>query len=155
MSVRKTNIEIAKDALIVAGETLLLPGGSYLAKGEIKKGLAHVGLGLAARLALGAPGLILVGANAYCTAKTGESLLKKLTDSKGSGDFSLREEVADAIDKGGELDVIVEGIVEDVEDIYHEQTIAAAAQKNVDDGVEVDKAETVDSSQTETQAQAV
>ncbi|NQZ10842.1 MAG: hypothetical protein HRT35_27130, partial [Algicola sp.] len=89
MPVKKNNIEIVKDALTIAGETLLLPGGSLLAKGDMKRGLAHAGLGLAARLALGAPGLILVGANAYCTAKTGKGLLANLSSTKGPGDFSL------------------------------------------------------------------
>ncbi|MCJ8273797.1 MAG: hypothetical protein MJK04_30915, partial [Psychrosphaera sp.] len=103
MPVKKNNIEIVKDALTIAGETLLLPGGSLLAKGDVKRGFAHVGLGLAARLALGTPGLILVGVNAYCTAKTGKGLLANLSTTKGPGDFSLREEVAEAIDKGGEL----------------------------------------------------
>ncbi|NQZ09793.1 MAG: hypothetical protein HRT35_21790 [Algicola sp.] len=71
--------------------------------------------------------------------------MANLSSTKGPGDFSLREEVAEAINKGGELDVIVEGIVEDVEDIYHEQTVAAAQSADDEEKVEnADTAQTVD-----------
>ena len=136
MAVKRTNEAMAKDALCIAGETLVVPGTSLLAKGEVKSGLVHVGVGIAAKLALGPAGLLLVAANSYCKSKTGESLMSKFTTAKGPGDFSLREEVSQGISKGDDVDSISAAVAEDVEDIYHEMTF----ESMVDEPVETEEA---------------
>lgn len=133
MTVKRTKEAMAKDALCIAGETLLVPGTSLLAKGDYKAGLAHAGVGLAAKLALGPLGVLLVAANSYCKSKTGEGLVSQFVNTKGPGDFSLREEVASGIDSGDPVATIVENISEDVEDIYHEMTLAAQVEAGVED----------------------
>lgn len=131
MTVKRTKEAMAKDALCIAGETLLVPGTSLLAKGDYKAGLAHAGVGLAAKIALGPLGLLLVAANSYCKSKTGEGLVSQFAHTKGPGDFSLREEVASGIDGGDTVETIVESISEDVEDIYHEMTSGAHTEAGV------------------------
>ncbi|MCG7560165.1 MULTISPECIES: DUF6072 family protein [Pseudoalteromonas] len=121
MSVKRTNKEIAKDTACLAGEALLTPGVSLLAQGKGKLGLAHVGAGLAAKLALGPAGMLFVAANSYCLSKTGQSLFTQFTTKKGAGDQSLREDVSQALDKGQPIEQVIESVIEDVEDIYHEK----------------------------------
>ncbi|NOX92482.1 MAG: hypothetical protein GXP18_08555 [Gammaproteobacteria bacterium] len=77
---------IAKNGGRLLGEAFITPGASLLLDGQIKPGLAHVGVGLIARLTLGLPGLILVAANSYSKTVTGKSLLQncKGACSKGS-----------------------------------------------------------------------
>ena len=147
MTVKKTNEAMAKDALCIAGETLVVPGTSLLAKGEYKAGLAHAGVGLAAKLALGPVGLLLVAANSYCKSKTGEGLVSQFTHTKGPGDFSLREEVASGINSGEPVETIVESISEDVEDIYHEMTLEAQMAAEADGN---DEENTATETQTDT-----
>lgn len=128
MSVKKSNKEIATDALCIASEVTLVPGTSLLVKGQVKPGLVHLGLGLAAKVVMGPIGLSLVAANSICQAQTGESLYTKLTTTKGPGDTSLREEIQQKVDSGDSLEQIVETVVEDVEDIYHEATFEQPQQ---------------------------
>ena len=65
------------NAIKLAGE-FLVPGGSNLIKGDIRQGAIHAGLGIAARLVLGLPGLLLVSANSYSKATTGRHLTEHL-----------------------------------------------------------------------------
>ncbi|MFT5164213.1 MAG: hypothetical protein ACI9FJ_002814 [Alteromonadaceae bacterium] len=151
MTVKRTKEAMAKDALCIAGETFLLPGTSLLAKGEYKAGLVHAGIGLAAKVALGPVGLLLVAANSYCKSKTGEGLVSQFAHTKGPGDFSLREEVAGGISSGDPVETIVEGVSEDVEDIYHEMTLEAQMEAGLDENAAAEAP--TDTSTTETTEQ--
>ena len=66
------------NAVKLVGE-ILVPGGSNLIKGDIKQGAIHAALGIAARIAFGLPGLLLVSANSYSKATTGRNLTENLT----------------------------------------------------------------------------
>jgi len=56
-----------------AGE-VLVPGGSNLVKGDFKQAGIHAVLGIAARMAFGLPGVLLVSANSFSKAITGHHL---------------------------------------------------------------------------------
>lgn len=124
------------EGLKVAAELLIVPGSSLLAQSNFKSGLIHAGVGLVAKLAFGAPAVLLTAANSYHTARTGESLLSRVLGAKSSGcaagadgdprDVSLRRKVYGETAQGVSLDVIKEGVAEDVEDLYNE---AIAEQK--------------------------
>ncbi|WP_194867123.1 hypothetical protein [Pseudoalteromonas sp. PPB1] len=65
--------------------------------------------------------MLFVAANSYCLSKTGQSLFTQFTTKKGAGDQSLREDVSQALDKGQPIEQVIESVIEDVEDIYHEK----------------------------------
>jgi len=117
-----------KEGLKIAGELLLIPGTSLIAQRDFKRGLIHAGVGIAARVAFGAPGVVLTAANSYCTARTGEGLITKLFGGQQAPaqatDPSLREKVYGETAQGVSLDTIKESISEDVEDYYHEAKAA-------------------------------
>ena len=56
-----------------AGE-VLVPGGSNLVKGDFKQAGIHAVLGIAAKMAFGFPGMLLVSANSFSKAVTGHHL---------------------------------------------------------------------------------
>jgi hypothetical protein len=53
---------------------VLFPGGSNFVNGDLRQGSIHAVLGMAARLAFGFPGLVLVSANSLTKAVTGRHL---------------------------------------------------------------------------------
>ena len=67
---------VLKNGARLIGETIITPGASLLADGQIKSGLLHVGAGLIARFTLGMPGLLLVAADSYSKTVTGKSLVQ-------------------------------------------------------------------------------
>ncbi|HLK62411.1 MAG TPA: DUF6072 family protein [Bryobacteraceae bacterium] len=66
----RTGVEFASEALV--------PGGSNLVKGDLMQGGIHAVLGFAARAAFGLPGLLLVSANSFTKAVTGQHLYEHL-----------------------------------------------------------------------------
>jgi hypothetical protein len=66
-----------QNAVKLAGEAFI-PGGSNLINGDIKQGAIHAILGIAARAAFGLPGLLIVCANSYSKATTGQHLTESL-----------------------------------------------------------------------------
>lgn len=66
------------NAVKLASE-FIVPGGSNLINGDIKQGVIHAAVGIAARMAFGLPGLLLVAANSYSKATTGRHLTENLT----------------------------------------------------------------------------
>jgi len=58
-----------------AGE-VIVPGGSNLVKGDFKQAGIHAVLGIAAKMAFGFPGLLLVSANSFAKASTGHHLFE-------------------------------------------------------------------------------
>ena len=65
------------NAVKLASE-IITPGGSLLLDGDIRRGGAHVLLGLAARALLGPVGWVLVAANSFSQSTTGKSLPEQL-----------------------------------------------------------------------------
>jgi len=63
---------------------VLFPGGSNLVKGDLKQGGIHAVLGVAARMAFGFPGLLLVSANSLSKAVTGRHLYESVAGLDGS-----------------------------------------------------------------------
>jgi len=63
---------------------VLFPGGSNLVKGDLKQGGIHAVLGVAARMAFGFPGLLLVSANSLSKAVTGRHLYESVASLDGS-----------------------------------------------------------------------
>jgi hypothetical protein len=104
--------------LKIFGEVVLTPGTSLLLDGQLKPGIAHVGVGFVARRMLGLPGLLLVGANSYSQSVTGKSLLTHVQALTGSADDSLGELVKKAVSEKKSLSEILATIAEDVEDKY-------------------------------------
>jgi len=145
---------MGKDALCLAGDTLVVPGASLLAKGQVKSGLVHAGVGIAAKVALGPIGLLAVAANSYCKSKTGDSLFTKFTTGKGPGDHSIRDEVTSGVAQGESVEDIIESINEDVEDLYHEITLEAAAQAQAQEAAQDSDNETEATSEQSTPEQA-
>lgn len=128
------DVNLLAEGLKIAGD-LLIPGTSLIAQSDYKRGLIHAGVGIAARVAFGAPGVVLTAANSYCTARTGEGLITKLLSVQARqadqaeaqvSDLSLREKVYNETVQGSQLDDIKESIAEDVEDYYHEAKVAAS-----------------------------
>jgi hypothetical protein len=66
-----------QNAVKLAGEALI-PGGSNLINGDLKQGAVHAVLGFAARAVFGLPGLLIVCANSYSKATTGQHLTESL-----------------------------------------------------------------------------
>jgi hypothetical protein len=56
----------------------VVPGGSLLVSGNLRKGLAHLASGLIAKAVLGVPGLLLVHANSLSNFQSGKHLHKHL-----------------------------------------------------------------------------
>jgi Family of unknown function (DUF6072) len=66
-------VQSIKGAASFAAESLF-PGGSQLLKGDVKSAGIYAALGLAARAALGLPGVLLVSAASFSKAMTGHHL---------------------------------------------------------------------------------
>ena len=124
MTNSKEEVNVLAEGLKIAGDLFLAPGTSLIAQADYKRGLVHVGVGLAAKVAFGVPGVVLTAANSYCTARTGEGLLSKFLSSGPTPvacqESSLRQHVYNKTAQGVDLDVIKETIAEDIEDYYHE-----------------------------------
>jgi len=58
---------------------VLFPGGSNFVNGDLRQGSIHAVLGVAARLAFGFPGLVLVSANSLTKAVTGRHLYETVS----------------------------------------------------------------------------
>ena len=67
-----TGVEFASEVLI--------PGGSNIVKGKFLTGGIHTVLGLAARAMFGFPGLLIVSANSFAMASTGQNLVARLKE---------------------------------------------------------------------------
>lgn len=76
-----TASEKAVNVAKLVGEVVVTPGASLLADGNIAAGGLHVVLGVAARVFLGVPGILLVAANSYSKSVTKKSLLQHITGS--------------------------------------------------------------------------
>jgi len=57
---------------------VMVPGGANLVKGDLKQAGLHAVLGIAAKMAFGFPGLLLVSANSFSKAVTGNHLYESL-----------------------------------------------------------------------------
>ena len=79
MPTHQTEIAVdpVKLGVSFVGEALV-PGGSNLLKGNWKEGAIHLAAGIAARAALGLPGVLLVSANSLSKALTGRYLLDQV-----------------------------------------------------------------------------
>ncbi len=77
MSKDDTSMETVKTGIQFSSE-ILVPGGSNLIKGDLVQGGLHAVLGLAAGALFGLPGLLLVKANSFTKAKTGNHLHEHL-----------------------------------------------------------------------------
>jgi hypothetical protein len=69
----------ASNAIKLVSEGLITPGASLLLDGDIRRGGAHVLVGLAARALLGPVGWVLVAANSFSRSTTGRSLSEQFT----------------------------------------------------------------------------
>ncbi len=116
----KKSKELLENGVKLTGEVLLSPGVSLFLDGRIKPGVIHAGAGILAKVALGAPGLLLVAANSYSVSRTGRSLLSNLLGPGDPKDMLLKKKVTEDIDAGLTLEEINAGIKEDIEDIYEE-----------------------------------
>lgn len=111
---------LLKNGVKLTGEVVLSPGASLFLDGRIKPALLHAGAGILAKLALGAPGLLLVAANSYSVSRTGKNLVSSLFGPRDPKDESLKKKVTEGVDAGMTLEEINAGIEEDVEDIHEE-----------------------------------
>lgn len=68
------NAQAIKTGVQFAGE-VIVPGGSNLVSGDYKTGGIHAALGLAAKAVFGVPGLLVVSANSFANAVTGQNLI--------------------------------------------------------------------------------
>ncbi len=124
---KDTNETIANTAKIM-GEICLIPGLSLLADGKLKKGLVHAGAGILAGLVLGIPGAALVAANSFSMSKTDKHLLRLLMKEKKpfeTGRVNMQEleaKVKDDMNSGKNLEEIKAGLIEDLEDIFAEES---------------------------------
>lgn len=57
---------------------IVIPGGSNLVNGDFSQGALHFGLGILAKALLGGPGLLLVAANSFTKATTGQHIHESL-----------------------------------------------------------------------------
>jgi len=73
---------------------VLFPGGSNFVKGDLRQGSIHAVLGVAARLAFGFPGLVLVSANSLAKAVTGRHLYETVAGLYVVPDISVQEPAA-------------------------------------------------------------
>ncbi len=71
---RQTTLKTAAE---FAAETLV-PGGANIVKGDLKNAGIYAAVGLAARYALGLPGLLLVSADSFTKATTGRRIAEHL-----------------------------------------------------------------------------
>lgn len=71
------NIQSIRTAAEFAAETLI-PGGSNAVKGDLKAAGVYALLGFAAKAAFGIPGLLLVSADSFIKATSGQSLTAHL-----------------------------------------------------------------------------
>jgi hypothetical protein len=69
--------QIVANGVKLAGDTLVAPGTSLLLEGRVIEGSLHVIAGVAARVLLGPIGWLVVAANSYASATTGNSLLQR------------------------------------------------------------------------------
>lgn len=67
------------NAVKLVGEAVV-PGASLLMDGNVVGGAAHLLVGVAARVALGPLGLLLVAANSYSQSTTGKHLWNHMAD---------------------------------------------------------------------------
>jgi hypothetical protein len=76
-----TNTSSATPAGVVVGvlSEAVIPGGSHLVKGDLREGAVHFILGIAAGMALGPLGVLVVKANSLAKATTGQSVTDKIT----------------------------------------------------------------------------
>jgi hypothetical protein len=129
---KKENNESLVNIAKLLGEFLLLPGTSLLADGKLKKGFLHVGAGVVAGLLLGIPGAALVAANSFSMSKTDKNLLGLLMNDKkklASGRTHLQEleaKVKEQVKSGRNLNEIKAGLLEDLEDIFAEESCEKA-----------------------------
>ncbi|MBM4254538.1 MAG: hypothetical protein FJ147_01425 [Deltaproteobacteria bacterium] len=57
------------------GEVAFIPGTSYLLDGEIKTGALYAAIGVASKILLGPPAVLLVAADSFARSVTGQGLL--------------------------------------------------------------------------------
>jgi Family of unknown function (DUF6072) len=67
-----------KSGIALAGE-YLVPGGANLVAGQYKDAGIHAAAGLLAKVLLGIPGLLVVSANSFSKAVTGQNLWEHLS----------------------------------------------------------------------------
>lgn len=67
------SLEVVKNAALFASEAVV-PGGSNLASGNVKTGLIYAAAGMAAKAILGFPAWVLVSADSFAKATTGNHL---------------------------------------------------------------------------------
>jgi hypothetical protein len=72
--VRSMSDNTASNAIKLVSESLITPGASLLLDGDIRRGGAHVLVGLAARALFGPVGWFLVAASSFSRSTTGRSL---------------------------------------------------------------------------------
>ena len=77
MANEKTSTEILSMAVKAAGE-YVVPGGSNFVKGDLKEGISHAVLGLAAKAVFGLPGLIVVSLDSLTQAISDKSIPEHL-----------------------------------------------------------------------------
>jgi Family of unknown function (DUF6072) len=111
----------------------MLPGTSLLLDAKIRSGVAHMAVGLLARVALGVPGLMLVAANSFAQFVTGKSLIANLLNGipNDPRDVNLAEKVAADVEEGLTYEELHEKIIGDIEDLYQE-AIAGKTQNEKD-----------------------
>lgn len=83
--------KVVANGVRLAGDTLVVPGTSLILDGQVGQGVARVAVGVAARMALGPLGWLLVAADAYTKTTTGSGLLDRATSRVKSGLASRRE----------------------------------------------------------------
>ncbi len=72
--------EAVATGISLVGE-YVIPGGSNLIKGDIKQGVIHAALAVAAGMVFGPIGILAVKANSFSKARTGHGLLENLSSS--------------------------------------------------------------------------
>jgi hypothetical protein len=68
-----------KSGIALAGE-YLVPGGANLVSGQYKEAGIHAAAGLLAKVIWGVPGLLLVSANSFSKAVTGQNLWEHVSN---------------------------------------------------------------------------
>jgi hypothetical protein len=119
----KKDKNVLKNGIKLTAEMLLSPGSSLLIDGKIKSGLLHVGVGIAAKMALGVPGCLFVAANSFSKSLTGKNLIATVCGTKDSRVVTLVDKVKKNVEQGMTLNETQEDILEDVEDLYMEATV--------------------------------
>jgi hypothetical protein len=124
------NDRLLKAGARVAGEFLVVPGTALLMDGQVKRGMLHLGTGVLAAMALGPLGVLLVNANSLSLSVAGKNLLEALVGDDDPRALKLTEVVKSGIERGLTVDEIRESLLEDVEDLYAEASIAPSASKS-------------------------